>query len=43
MGVSIIRLYSEVADVLDHIDFEAHVLGITQEMCIRDRGTTLPI
>ena len=30
MGVSIIRLYSEVADVLDHIDFEAHVLGITQ-------------
>ena len=30
MGVSIIRLYSEVADVLDHVDFEAHVPGITQ-------------
>ena len=30
MGVSIIRLYSEVADVLDYINFESHVLGITQ-------------
>ena len=31
MGVSIIRLYSEVADVFDDVDFEAHVLGgITQ-------------
>lgn len=30
MSVSIIRLYSEVADVLDYVDFEAHVLGITQ-------------
>ena len=30
MGVSIIRLYSEVADVLDEVDFKSHVLGITQ-------------
>ena len=30
MGVSIIRLHSEVADVLDYIDFEAHIPGITQ-------------
>ena len=29
MGVSIIRLHSEVADVLDEVDFKSHVLGIT--------------
>ena len=30
MSVSIIRLYAEVANVFDDVDFEAHVLGITQ-------------
>lgn len=40
MGVSIIRLNSEVADVFDDINFESHVLGITQIIrCIVSIGS----
>ena len=30
MGVGIVRLHSEVADVLDHVNLKSHILGITQ-------------
>ncbi len=30
VGVGVVSLHSEVADVLDYVNFEAHILGITQ-------------